>query len=293
MKKFIAILIAIALCLPIVAKVQYLSEEDYKELNKTERQNYWDRLTAEVASQQQKKADAIAKKERLNTEISGLKTELNNVNSEYDKLYNQIMTNLNANQGDVQTANEKIAYFNQNLQNWQSLSDSEIWKMKKNIKKIIAEYDEFKNSKHAKIPDYVDEYSDLDRKILALKNDLERARPKYYEDEYKVKSGDYLSKIAGYEMIYNDPTKWGIIYRANRDQIKDPNVIHANQILKIPRGLPTTWKVFKGEFLWKIASYPEVYGDGSKWPTIYRENKDQIKDPNLIHPGQMLRIPRD
>lgn len=284
---------AIVLCLPIFAEVKYLSEDDYKKLSKSERQVYWDRLVEEVAAQQKRKADAVAKQERMDSEIKELKASLESVTNEYNKLYKQIMTEYNNYEHDIETAREKIAYFNLKLKNWSSLSDSEIWKMKKNIKKLLAEYDEFNKNKHSNIPDHIDKYSDLKRKIRSIENDLERARPKYYEDEYAVRKGDYLSKIAGYEMIYNDPAKWGIIYRANRDQIKDPNAIYENQILKIPRGLPAVWKVFRGEFLWKIASYPEVYGNGAKWPTIYRENKDQIKDPNLIYPNQMLRIPRD
>ena len=85
----------------------------------------------------------------------------------------------------------------------------------------------------------------------------------------------------------------GIIYRANRDKIKDPNIISVNQVVKIPRGLPYHWKVYSGEFLWRIASYPEVYGDGTLWPKIYRANKDKIKDPDVIFPNQKLAIPRD
>ncbi|MCF7911712.1 MAG: LysM peptidoglycan-binding domain-containing protein [Candidatus Cloacimonetes bacterium] len=99
--------------------------------------------------------------------------------------------------------------------------------------------------------------------------------------------------MSGYHFIYNDPAKWGIIYRANRDQIKDPNIINPDLVLKIPRGKPNTWKVYKGEFLWRIASYPEVYGNGAKWPLIYRANKDKIKDPDLIYPNQVFEIPRD
>ena len=29
----------------------------------------------------------------------------------------------------------------------------------------------------------------------------------------------------------------------------------------------------------------------TNWPEIYQLNKDQIKDPNLIYPGQILRLP--
>jgi nucleoid-associated protein YgaU len=32
-------------------------------------------------------------------------------------------------------------------------------------------------------------------------------------------------------------------------------------------------------------------GDATRWKEIWEANKDQIKDPNLIHIGQELRIP--
>lgn len=56
---------------------------------------------------------------------------------------------------------------------------------------------------------------------------------------------------------------------------------------------PTTHVVKKGECLWYIAGYEEVYGNPLKWPLIYKANKDKIKDPDLIYPGQVLDIPRD
>lgn len=44
--------------------------------------------------------------------------------------------------------------------------------------------------------------------------------------------------------------------------------------------------------LWRIAEYSETYGDPFQWPKIYSANKDQIKDEDLIFPGQTLQIPR-
>jgi hypothetical protein len=44
--------------------------------------------------------------------------------------------------------------------------------------------------------------------------------------------------------------------------------------------------------LWRIAEYDYVYGDPFRWPEIYSANKDQIKDPDLIYPGQVFTIPR-
>ena len=44
-----------------------------------------------------------------------------------------------------------------------------------------------------------------------------------------------------------------------------------------------------GETLWAIAT--QHYGDGSLYPRIVRANPAVIVDPDLIHPGQVLRIP--
>lgn len=59
-------------------------------------------------------------------------------------------------------------------------------------------------------------------------------------------------------------------------------------------GQYTYYVVKEGDFLAKLAEYPEVYGRGNyaMWPKIYHANQDQIKTPTLIRPGQKLRIPR-
>ena len=49
---------------------------------------------------------------------------------------------------------------------------------------------------------------------------------------YTVKSGDTLSKIA--QEYYGNPNAYMAIFEANRDQLKDPNMIRAGQVLKIP-----------------------------------------------------------
>lgn len=51
--------------------------------------------------------------------------------------------------------------------------------------------------------------------------------------------------------------------------------------------------VKRGETLPQIAALPEVYGDSSLWPLIYKANRDQIGNPAVLWPGQVLRIPRN
>lgn len=50
------------------------------------------------------------------------------------------------------------------------------------------------------------------------------------------------------------------------------------------------YTVKKGDSLWKIAQ--DFYGDGNKYHDIFEANKEVIKNPDLIYPGQTLRIPK-
>ena len=44
-----------------------------------------------------------------------------------------------------------------------------------------------------------------------------------------------------------------------------------------------------GFTLWGIAS--KSYGDGILYVRVYEANKDQIRDPDLIYPGQVFTVP--
>lgn len=51
------------------------------------------------------------------------------------------------------------------------------------------------------------------------------------------------------------------------------------------------YTVVRGDHLWGIAKKKEHYGNGFAWPVIYKANRDQIKDPDLIYPKQVFKIP--
>ena len=52
---------------------------------------------------------------------------------------------------------------------------------------------------------------------------------------------------------------------------------------------PRIYVVQQGDTLSQIAK--TAYGDATRWREIYEANKDEIKDPKIIRPGQELRIP--
>jgi len=62
------------------------------------------------------------------------------------------------------------------------------------------------------------------------------------------------------------------------------------------------YTVVKGDCLWKIAGKKEIYNNPKYWPKIWEANEDgvisapahtpkKITNPNLIYPGQVLRVP--
>lgn len=69
----------------------------------------------------------------------------------------------------------------------------------------------------------------------------------------------------------------------------DPDMRSGDVVLNldVAAGSETIHTVVSGDSLSKIATkYP-----GVTWQKIFEANRDQIKNPDLIHPGQKLRIP--
>ncbi len=122
---------------------------------------------------------------------------------------------------------------------------------------------------------------------------------------YTVVAGDSLWKIA--DKFYKSGYNWVDIAKAN--SISNPGVIMVGTRLNIPNVQPkladskiqpiqqqiksnsitgSSYNVIKGDNLWTISV--RAYGDGYKWVEIARVNN--LHNPNLIHSGNVLRLPR-
>jgi len=130
-------------------------------------------------------------------------------------------------------------------------------------------------------------HNDHMAKLEALKEEWMKCQ----YGRYTVVEEDWLSKIAGMRKVYHDGSKWPMIYEANKDKIKNPNLIYPGWVLFIPT--LDNYTVIPGDYLGLIASYLSIYSDSKRWPEIYEANKDKIKDPDLIYPNQTFVIPHD
>ena len=55
----------------------------------------------------------------------------------------------------------------------------------------------------------------------------------------------------------------------------------------------TSYVVVQGDNLWNISGKENIYGNPYQWPLIYKANRGQIIDADLIYSGQELSIERD
>ena len=95
--------------------------------------------------------------------------------------------------------------------------------------KGAAPNDAAKNEVWTAIKSVDKSYSDL---MADITIDPSLPAPKPKEQAYTVQSGDTLSKIS--KQFYGDANSYMRIFDANKDQLKDPNMIKPGQVLKIP-----------------------------------------------------------
>jgi len=65
--------------------------------------------------------------------------------------------------------------------------------------------------------------------------------------------------------------------------------VNDHLVVEIPAPEPVFYTIEKGDSLSKIAK--ERYGDAMKWKELFEANREVIKDPDLIYPGQQIRVP--
>lgn len=121
--------------------------------------------------------------------------------------------------------------------------------------------------------------------------------------KYVVKLGDNLWKIS----IKFFGTGYNWVDIAKENTLKSNNFLSVGQELTIPKVSPKIpvakisktgprenaidgdeYTIVKGDSLWKISV--RAYQDGYKWQEIAKASN--LSDPNVIHPGNVLVIPR-
>lgn len=138
-----------------------------------------------------------------------------------------------------------------------------------------------------------------------------------YDDEGQAvfagrgRSGDRVIAYLDNEVIGTDQAgedgQWVIrpsdkvaegVYQLRVDRVGPQNEVLERVELPFSRSSPVAVdshervvKVQPGNSLWRISR--RIYGQGGRYTVIYQRNQDQIRDPNLIYPGQIFVLPQE
>jgi hypothetical protein len=115
------------------------------------------------------------------------------------------------------------------------LSDADLLARSGEVKDLEAASKDLWNNKLSLIPEFWDRNTELDNKVKSIKETLAKQVKTYTVGTWS-KDRDCLWNISKKPDIYANAWMWPRIWQGNRDQIKDPDVIHKGQILKIPQG---------------------------------------------------------
>ncbi|MCF8241047.1 MAG: LysM peptidoglycan-binding domain-containing protein [Melioribacteraceae bacterium] len=163
------------------------------------------------------------KKASLSTELDQLKSDVENLrktNAElqtYEECMDELYAMVGATKADIMNFRKKVDELSSKIDNRVSPKDDR-----------QAELDQLKANKISALPEFFDKvHNQLQRKLDAWQE-------KPTEILYTVVKGDCLWNIAKKKEHYANPFAWPKIYNANRDQIKNPDLIYPKQIFKIP-----------------------------------------------------------
>jgi nucleoid-associated protein YgaU len=140
-----------------------------------------------------------------------------------------------------------------------------------------------------------EQLADLQYQLTFQKGVLLREELKSIKEEKRT-AAEKLAQLA--ELARQELERRRLAAEAAAEaELKRLEALKAAEALKAngskDRQLPVSYNVKRGESLPQIAARAEVYNDSSLWPLIYRANRDQVRDPYQLWPGQLLKIPRN
>lgn len=182
----------------------------------------------------------------LQGKMKTLQGAVSDANTKSTKLDTDCETCLDELYALVGSDREKAAAFNDELEAAEAkagelmrLSDADLMARSGEIAELEAKSKELWGNKLSLIPDFWDRLTEVDNKVKSLKDTLAK-QVKVYTVGTWSQDRDCLWNISKKPDIYDNAWLWPRIWQGNRDQVKDPDVIHPGQKLTIPQGKEMT-----------------------------------------------------
>jgi nucleoid-associated protein YgaU len=218
---FVAILL---LAMTVVAAAQEMSKEE------------WQKQVTELTA---RRNDLKNKLTAVQTEVENLKKEDANKATALKTCQDELAAMTGGTPEQAGAYNDKLARVENWLNELSRLSNQDLWTRKGELDEVQKLIDELKKERFSALPQNFERLNNAQQRLDALKKTLQQL----------TESG-----------------QMGITYTVG------------------------TWARDR-DCLWNIAKKPKIYDNAFLWPKIWQGNRDQIKNPDIIHPGQKLKIP--
>ena len=188
----------------------------------------------------------IKQRDSLKAYVNTLTTDITNLQSQSTKLDDDVKKCMDELYALVGSDAEKAAAYRAEIEAAESkadelskLSDADLVARGSEVSDLDAKVKSLWENKLSLIPEFWDRLTALNEKIKALEATL-AGQVQVYTVKTWAKDRDCLWNISKKKDIYDNAWMWPKIWQGNRDQIKDPDVIHTGQKLQIPKGKELT-----------------------------------------------------
>jgi nucleoid-associated protein YgaU len=128
-------------------------------------------------------------------------------------------------------------------------------------------------------------FSREDEASSAIQKQIEKDNPGI--EDLKVDFNDGVVSISG-NAASAEAMQKAVLMAGNIQGVAEVNV--EGLAVESAQGEEAEYYIIqKGDTLSKIAK--QYYGDPNKYPLLFEANREVIRDPDLIFPGQKIRIP--
>ena len=243
MKKFLLMLALVLVATPAIAQPPTVDPNKRDEdLTKAEAE-------VRIAEWQSKVNGMQSELDALTNETNQMNTQLAQLMNDVKKCQDEIYALLGATEASVRDFRERLGRIESRVREISRMPDDQLAAMIPEVKQLEAQLNAMRHEKLALLPEFYNKIIDIAREINNISGRVPKNSGTYTVGTW-AKDRDCLWNIAGKESIYNDATMWPKIYIANRDQIRNPDIIFPGQELKIPTAGPKSDEELRAERLY-------------------------------------------
>ncbi len=226
----LTLLISLILSVAVVASAQEMTKDQWQQAMREATQKR-DVLQAEVKG--------------LESDVAKLKTDDATLAQQLGKCQNDLMSLLGTTSAQEKEFASFLDQIDARLNELSKLSNQDLYMRRAELDAVEAMITRAKGQKLALLPENGQRITEEQYRLDALRESLKQIVAQK-EEIYTVKpwatNRDCLWNIAKRPKIYDNAFLWPKIWQDNRDQIKNPDVIHVGEKLKIPAKAPLTAK---------------------------------------------------